>query len=48
MLTLTHVTPECRDATRPIHLCHTTFADEHTYRGDKRVDEKRVIGIEVP
>jgi hypothetical protein len=24
------------------------LADEHIYRSDKRVDEKRVLGIEVP
>jgi hypothetical protein len=48
MLTITWVAPECRDTAEPTYLCRGTLANEHTYRGDKRVHEKKVLGIEVP
>jgi hypothetical protein len=47
MLTIIRVAPECRDTARPTRLCRGTLADEHTYRGGKRVHEKIVLGIEV-
>jgi hypothetical protein len=44
---LLRVAPKCWDIGLPVCIV-AHLADEHTYSSDKRVHEKRVLGIEVP